>query len=322
MKSVFKILLIWFITLAFTSCVKELIPENNGYKPEAVIWAILSPDSNIQIISSGNRGMNVSDVVNIDGIDFFLYEDSVKVSTLFSQTIKSEPQTHTFNYKPKPGKFYILRLFNQKYDISSSLRMISRITKPDTIELSKGENAILKYTITDEELKEDAYQFDVNIIHIGELIDTSNNHTITSGFVYSKKYDRYDEPSLIYDLPILEPITKEEFTFPVNDNLFDGKKKTFLFGLSNPVTKSIFVPRSPTTDVSVSDKLNCTKRYVVIKCRKISPDYYLFYNSENKNNGIFGTPYFNPTNVYSNIKGGLGLMAAFSERSDTVMVFK
>ncbi len=322
MRSAFNTILLLLVFIQFTSCVKELIPENNGYKPSVVIWSILNADSNIIVVSSGNRGIDQTDVVNISSIDFFLFEDSVKVATLYSQSISSDQKLHVFNYRPKPNKKYTLRLFNQSFDISASIQMVSPLPKFDSIEVSKGESSYLRYTLTDQLGTDDAYQFDVNIYNIGDLIDTSNNTLIQSNFVFKKRFDKYDEPSLNYNFPILNPTQQEEFTFPVNDNLFDGKKKTFLFLLSNPVSKSINVPRALSGNAAISDQLNATKRYAVIRCRKISPEYYQFYTSESNNNSIFGTPYFNPTNVYSNIKGGLGLLASKVERVDTVWLIK
>jgi len=322
MKSVFKVCIYLLGLFQLTSCVNELIPEKNGYKPSVVIWCILSPDSNITVISSGNRGINPSDVVNISSIDFFLFEDSVKVATLFSQTIKSDQQFHVFNYKPKANKKYALRVFNQTYDISSTVKMVYALPKVDSIEISKGDNAYLRYNLSDQFGEDDAYQFDVNIYNIGNLIDTSTNSIIQTNFAFKKRFDKYDEPSLNYNFPILNPTEQADFTFPVSDDLFDGKKKVFLFIVSNPVSKSILIPRNSLASAAVSDELTANKRFAVIKCRKISPEFYKFYTSENNNNSIFGTPYFNPTNVFTNIQGGLGLMASYAERVDTVWIIK
>lgn len=322
MKSVFKVCIYVLVLFQLTSCVNELIPEKNGYKPSVVIWCILSPDSNITVISSGNRGIKPSDVVNISSIDFFLFEDSIKVATLFSQTIKSDQQFHVFNYKPKANKKYTLRVFNQTYDISTSVKMISNMTKVDSIEISKGDNAYLRYNLSDQLGEDDAYQFDVNIYNIGNLIDTSTNSILQSNFTFKKRFEKYDEPSLNYNFPILNPTEQADFTFPVSDDLFDGKKKVFLFIVSNPTSKSTFVPRIVSGGPAVSDELIAKKRFAVIKCRKISTEFYQFYISKSNNNSIFGTPYFNPTNVFSNINGGLGLMASYAERLDTVWLMK
>ena len=110
-----------------------------------------------------------------------------------------------------------------------------------------------------------------------------------------------------------------KLTYPVTDNLFNGKNRTFLFTLQNPVSNIFYIPRN---SILVSDKLICTKQYVLIRCRNISPDYCKFIISENTNSAIFGTPYFNPTNVYSNIIGGLGLIGGMTERTDTVWIRK
>jgi hypothetical protein len=207
-------------------------------------------------------------------------------------------------------------------DISGTILMPNPFSKPDNIKLTQGDNAQLTYTLTDDITFNDAYQFNVEIYHSGLLIDTATNDTINKSYFFSTFYDKFDEPTLDYNFLGLNEILPGQYTFPVGDNLFNGKKKAFLFSLQNPVTDIFYRFRIPVIKGLISDKLICKKQYVLIKCRKISPEYYKFLVSENKNNAIFGTPYFNPTNVYSNINGGLGLMAGVAERTDTVWIRK
>lgn len=90
--------------LIISGCVKELIPETNGYIAKTVVWAILNPDSAIAIITSGNQGLEENDEVNISNIDMFLYEDGVKVDSLLSQKIINTNQIHKFKITPKTQK--------------------------------------------------------------------------------------------------------------------------------------------------------------------------------------------------------------------------
>ncbi|MFM9944210.1 MAG: DUF4249 family protein [Bacteroidia bacterium] len=310
------------LIIGLGSCVKELQPESNGYQAKPVIWAILNLDSTITIVTSGNMGIKTTDVLDISQVGMFLFEDENIVDHILLKSLQGDSQTHRFKIKPKKFKTYTLKLLNSTMEVSGSVQMPNPLQKPDELKLTQGENAQLSYTLLDDGSFSDAYQFKVEIYHSGILIDTATNDTINNKYSFIKYYDKYEEPTLNYNFLNLNTIGTDVFTFPVTDNLFNGKKKTFLFTLQNQVSNVFFRFRIPFTKGVVSDKMICTRQFVLIKCRNISPEYYKFILSENKNNAIFGTPYFNPGNVYSNINGGLGLIGGMAERVDTVWIRK
>jgi len=314
--------LFFLLLLALGGCVNELVPTTNGYKPAVVVWAILSADSTIDVITSGNRGLEITDVVNLSNVNMYIYDNGVLADTKLSASITSDTITHRFNIKPESNHTYTLKILTKDKEISASVELPFPLTKPDDIKLSQGVSAQLEYTISDDINFEDAYQFDVIVHYFGVLTDTSNNSVIQSNYSFTKKYDKYDEPSLNYNLLGLNNLTLSNYTFPVSDNLFNGKQKTFLFNVQNQVSDLYFIPRNIIKGPPVSDLFKSKRQFVFIKCRKITAEYYKFFVSENKNNAIFGTPYYNPTNVYSNISGGLGLMAGMNERYDTVWIRK
>ena len=308
-----------FLLLILSGCVKELIPETNGYKAKPVVWAILNSDSTVAIITSGNQGLEDNNEVNILNINMFLYENGVKVDSLLAQKITNNSQTHHFKITPINTKTYTLNISNKDMEISGSTFIPSLLPKPFEIKLTQGEIAQLTYTVADNFWSVDAYQFDVEIYHYGMLTDTATDDTLNTSYSFTKPFDKYDEPTLNYNFLGLNNYGISKLTYPVTDNLFNGKNRTFLFTLQNPVSNIFYIPRN---SILVSDKLICTKQYVLIRCRNISPDYCKFIISENTNSAIFGTPYFNPTNVYSNIIGGLGLIGGMTERTDTVWIRK
>lgn len=313
--------LIWILLLA-SGCVRELIPVNNGYKPKPVIWALFNLDSTVSIITSGNTGIDNDNVVNMPNATMYIYENGVKVDSLLSQNITGTHQLHMFKIMPKSFKNYKLVISNKTTSLSGEFQMPNTLLKPLEIKLTQGENAQLTYTLFDDVSFNDAYQFLVEIHHFGLLIDTATTDTINKSYSFINYYTKYDEPSLNTNFLGINPPSPSVFTFPVTDNLFNGKNKSFLFTLQNPVSNIFMRFRTPVVGAPIRDKLICTQQYILIKCRKISPEYYKFINSENKNNDIFGTPYFNPTNVYGNINNGLGLIAGMTERADTVWIRK
>lgn len=310
------------LLLALLGCVKPLVPENNSYIAKPVVWAILNPDSTLTIVTSGNKGLEDNDVVSLSNIDMLLFENGLLVDQLHNQSIHSDSQSHKFSFKPVHNKTYSLKMVNPNLEISGLVTMPGPFLKPDQISLTQGDNAQLSYTITDDENFNDAYQFSVEMYHYGVLTDTASGDTLDKKYVFMRSYDKYEEPELSYNFLGLNNAGIVLYTFPVTDNLFNGKKKSFLFTIQNPVSNIFYRIRTLLNGNIISDKLICSRQYVLIKCRKISPDYYKFLVSENKNSAIFGTPYFNPTNVYSNIKGGLGLIGGVVERTDTVWVRK
>ena len=323
MRSVFKNFYfpLLLVVITFSNCVKELVPANNGYVPKPVIWAILNLDSTVTIVTSGNKGLYNEDIVNIPVIDMILYKNGIPVDQLFSQSITSDSQSHRFSVKPESNNNYSIKLFTANLEITGSAVMPNPIPPAGDITLGQGENARLSFSITDDLAFNDAYQFSIGIYHYGQLTDTATD-TIIRDYYHTSPYDKFEEPALNYNFLGLNAVSANSYTFPVSDDLFNGKRKTFLFNIQNPVSNTFFIPRNIIKGPPVSDKLIAKKQYILIRSRKISQEYYKFILSENKNNAIFGTPYFNPINVYSNITGGLGLMAGMAERTDTVWIRK
>ena len=180
-KSNFLILFILSLTIG---CVKELVPKNNGYQPKVAVWAILNLDSSISVITSGNRGLEDKNIVNIPSINMFLYEDDRAVDSLITEAISSESKTHRFKFKPSFSKNYTLKIVNLTVEINSSILMPNPLLKPNEIKLTQGDNAQLLYTTTDDVTMSDAYQFDVEICHYGILKDTATNKVLDSFYLF------------------------------------------------------------------------------------------------------------------------------------------
>ena len=320
MKFRFNIILI--ISIIFGSCIKELEIENSGYNKKIVVWAIINIDSNISIDVSGNRGVKPEDTLSTEIADVFLYENNILVKKLINETISGSLKTIDFKVKAANGNNYRIEISNAQLNIFSQIKTSEPLPKPD-ITLTKGENAQLKFTIADNATYSEAYRFDLKTYYIGTLYDSLQRKILDSNYVFSRKFDKFDEPSLNYNVITSYQNQLQNYTFPVKDVLFNGKNKTFLFYLSNPVSNNIYVSSGKTLNgQEIRNILICKKRFVLIKCLKISDEYYQFLITESKNNAIFGTSYYNPVNLYSNIIGGLGLMASQCERSDTVWVLK
>ncbi|NUM31275.1 MAG: DUF4249 family protein [Bacteroidetes bacterium] len=320
MKFLFKSYIIILITLS--SCIKELEIENSTYKQKVVLWAVLDIDSNINLKISGNKGINLNDTLDEKIADISLFEDNVLLKKIWGEKITGTMKIINFNVLAKANKNYMIEVNFADKNIISQITTINKIIKPE-LEFSKGEGAQFKYTITDDPLIKDAYRFDLKKYYIGVLYDSMLNKVIDSNYTFIKKYDKFDEPSINYNFISFYENNIQHYTFPVSDQLFSGKSKSFLFLLSNPISNTIFVPSGTYANGQpIRNVLVCKKRYAVVKCLKISNEYYQFLITENKNNAILGTSYYNPVNLYSNINGGLGLMCSQSQRTDTVWVLK
>lgn len=318
----YRFSIIVFIFIIFSSCIKELEIERSGYQKKIVLWAILSIDSNINAVISGNRGVKSEDTLTKQAIDILLYENNLLIKTINSAIISSIPDTINFGVKALKGKNYKIIIEHSQYGISSEVATSEVLSSP-SISLTKGENAQLRYSITDNSNFKEAYRFDLKSYYFGILYDTLLNKVIDSNYFHTKKFDKFDEPSLNYNVINTFQNQLQNYTFPVSDILFNGKSKTFVFYLSNPISNNIFVSSGKTSNgKDIRNVLVCKKRFVLIKCLKISDEYYQFLITESKNNAIFGTSYYNPVNLYSNVNGGLGLMATQCEKSDTIWVLK
>lgn len=322
MNSVFKKLPFCFaLLLLLIGCIKELTPNKNGYVAKPVFWAILNPDSSFKLISGGNRGMADENYVNLYPVTIHLYENGTLLAQLNNLKISSDSQTHFFKVKPGFMKNYTLKILHQGTEMMATVKVPSKMPPPNDVILSPGEHSQLIVTIVDDIALSDAYQFKVRMKRTGILVDTATLDTLQRNYFLIHYYDKFDEPNLSFDYLGLNPPLASDFTFPVNDNLFNGKSKSFIFSIQNPGKNEYLVLREKSSP-PVSDKFLVKQQYIEIVCRKLAPEYYKFMASEVKSNAIFGTPYFNPANLYSNIEGGLGLFAAVSERRDTVWIIK
>ncbi|MCC6720793.1 MAG: DUF4249 family protein [Bacteroidia bacterium] len=320
MKFHFSIIIIAAIVLS--SCIKELEISNSGYKGKIVLWSILNIDSSIKATIAVNKGVKPSDTLSGIIANILLYKEENLIKKLNSVNISSIPQTFDFNINALPNSTYKIEIVSPEFNILANTQTYIK-TKEPTIELSKGESAQLKYSIEDNLNNFDAYRFDLKIYNYGILYDSLFDKVIDSNYLYIKKFDKFDEPSLNYNLITSYQNGQQNYTFPVNDVLFNGKLKTFIFFIANSVSSNIFIPSGKTkNDNIIRNILVCNKRFAVINCIKISEDYYKFFSTENKNNAIFGTSYYNPINLFSNVQGGLGLMASQYHRTDTIWVIK
>lgn len=86
--------------------------------------------------------------------------------------------------------------------------------------------------------------------------------------------------------------------FIIDDALFDGKKITFDISI-NSFNYSINI------DDIVENKL-------IIKITHLSKDYYLYRKTVNAYEANYGSMFSEPVQIYSNIKGGIGIFAGTS----------
>jgi hypothetical protein len=288
-----------FIPLVFLfllgSCVKEMKvnPEFEGSK--LVVNALICPDSIIRVHVSASSAMGQPNS-HLDDVELTLYENGLEVGVFFYDTLgwyQNVFYTSAGNsYKlvaksPSFGKVeattYIPFL---PQNLSGTYYKISDVPISD--------NGIVKYFETetklvflDDPLKENYYELGQN------------------RFLYQQTQEK--DPSLLSD----GDLSYNPRNYYCSDALFNGQEKTFL------LCKGGSVSLSPFGTIFHDDNYH----QLIKSC---SQEYYLFRKSwtkhlYNQNSvDVLDDPlqilfYGDPVTMYSNVIGGYGIFAGYSQ---------
>ena len=291
MKTIVKIFLISIFTIALTcSCQKEVdnikFPE---YKSKLVISGFLSPDETTHYIS-------VLDNQIIYGNPYVPYDPGTITGTI-SNGIKEISLRSIFKkFTNSQDSAFLGFVFT-----SSELRVEEGITYTLKIKSDKGLSVESSCTVP----------FKKNLF---PTLDTVINTTISSydkqeySFLKSNFYFTDIEGDADY-YSILSELTRynssSTFYF-ANTNLVDPK-----YGCFNDKDIEGMRSKIPLSDINLKSFTNDDSAFLKIYLLNTDKPYYDYHRSIlNYNSGE--TPFTEPSPIYSNINGGLGIFAAYT----------
>ena len=304
MKKIFLFFLV--LTITITSCKKirdDLLPVGTT---KLYCQSILNPDSSIRVYVGKTTDILNNEPAYIDDATVLLYENNIFIDTLSHESNGKYFST----IKPAIGEKYTIKVIKDCIlSASTTVPDSTALIEPE-IEFPTGYDAVnqeyygnLTFTIDDNPSIENFYEV---VIFYKSFYAPDNEYY----------YSYLNNPN--YSIVVPDPIVKNEGDwdyFPAtiffSDKLFNGKKQAFSF---STVTTKRYLPDG-------SSNSNALKDDGYILLRSISKDYYLYrkyYTRHAYNSGIHQDAIQNmlftgePLDMYTNVSGGLGVVAALS----------
>jgi hypothetical protein len=286
----------------------DLLPESN-YK--LYCQSILNPDSTIKVYVGRTTGILDKDPFYINDAIVVLYNNSVILDTLTNEN----NGTYYSNIFPAPGDSYTIEVIkdSEKLKGSATIPDPTPICEPK-IEFPTGYDAVnqqyygeLTFTIDDDPEIENFYEVIIYIKTYSDLTNTyyysyknDANYVLTPDKIVQNEGDWDYSPTSIF----------------FSDQLFHGKSQQLAFS----ITPGSY---SHVDDVWITDMEK--DGYVLL--RSISKEYYMYrkyytrhaYNANIQSDGIQNLLFTGePLDMYTNINGGLGVVAAFSSTTSKI----
>jgi hypothetical protein len=297
----FALILLIIIT---TSCKKirdDLLPVGNS---KTFFQSIINPDSVIRVYAGRTTGILNRETSFIDDATVLIYENDILFDTL-------SPETN--GRYSSIGKQYTVKVIKDGMLTGSTIIPDSTKLSEPKIEFPTGYDAVnqqyfgeLTFTIDDDPDIENFYEVII-------FIKTFNN--LTNSYYY------FYENDLNYVLTPDKIVQNEgdwdysPTTIFFSDKLFNGKKQQLAFSIAGGYITPDGIWISPLAEDG----------YILLRC--ISKEYYLYrkyytrhaYNANIHSDGIQNLLFTGePLDMYSNIDGGLGVVAAFSSTTSKI----
>jgi len=303
---VITLLAVLILVILTTSCKKirdDLLPQSSS---KLYCQAILNPDSAIRVYVGKTTGILNMEPSFINDATVLLYENNIFIDTLSHETNGK----YFSSIKPSIGEQYTIKVIEE--DILTAATIVPDATKliDPEIEFPTGYDAVnqeyygnLTFTIDDNPSIENFYEV---VIFYKSFYAPGNEYY----------YSYLNNPN--YSIVVPDPVVKNEGDwdyFPTtvffSDKLFNGKKQAFSF--STVTTKRYLSDGSSNSNALKDDG------YILL--RSISKEYYLYrkyytrhaFNSQIHDDGIQNMLFTGePLDMYTNVTGGLGVVAGFS----------
>lgn len=285
MKATFVLFFFLGICLSCSQVIEIDRPFEN---PKIIVNALFTPDSTWQVYITKSRDIldlsSYFEPVN-DAIVSIHDENNFVIETLSYSSDKWFRFRYAGNTVPEAGRTYLInvQLYNQQ-----NLQAINHVPIPTPISSvvvdssrfkANGENIEMNIGFKDPEGFKNYYCIKI----LRDAYYLQNEDTIR--FVEDVHFEPID--------PVFNNDYAAGLTTLFNDNLFDGMNFEFRLKLS------------PFFNFGTTEGLRAA-------LLTVSEDYYQYFTTKNLQNNKREDPFAQPTQVFSNIKNGIGIFAGFS----------
>lgn len=299
-----------FFAIVTTSCKKirdDLLPESNS---KLYCQSIINTDSAIRVYVGRTMGILSKDPSFINDASVLLY-----CNNLFIDSLTNEKNgTYSSNVLPVSGDSYTIEIIKDSENLRGSTTVPgSTPLYVPKIEFPTGYDAVnqqyfgeLTFSIDDDPNVENFYE----VIIFTKIYDSHTN---------TYRYSYKNDPAYVI---VPDKIVQNEGDwdyYPTSiffsDKLFNGKKQQLAFSIAGGYITPDGIWISPFAEDG----------YILL--RSVSREYYLYrkyytrhaYNANIQSDGIQNLLFTGePLDMYSNIEGGLGVVAAYSSTTSKI----
>lgn len=315
------------IALLLFSCEKTIEFKGEETQPLLVVNSIVQPDSAL-VASVTNSVFFLSDnyimPVENANVQLFVNNNFVEKMQLYNERITDldyRPNVY-YNHSVYISDYKIKTGDKIRYEISAPNfdKVWAENTVPAVTEIISLDTVVEK--ITQKEQYDENYYSHYNFNFSLKFKDNANEKnyyrlTVDAAYFY---YDEENEPVVMRRSPYYfdskdmifnnDPLTNTDGEYHSNgydifsDDLINGKEYSLSFSFL--------------TDYNVNANLNGNIFY--IQLQSLSSEYYMYLrtlSSQNNEMGIFAEP----TQIFNNINGGIGILGAFSV-SEKMIVYQ
>lgn len=324
-KNIISTILIAF-SLLIVSCENEIEFKGNETSSLLVVNSFCTPDSVVKVLVSKSKFFLQDDTSFdfVNNADVNLWINDVKIEKM--ESIGDGYYIGT--YKPKIGdKIKITAKNNDFSEVSGTTDIIQsvNILSVDTTTKLLENTPILGYRdgeygnynndtigyITNRQINF-SINFDdpVNVKNYYRLFVTLRNH-YPGGLYFDSPY-YFNSDDLVFGSNTSGGIFSEgnySYFHEFSDDLFEGKKYSLKF-YSNQYEYVYFkdVEKSKSTEI---DEFTPIKSELIIDVQSISKSYYLYIKTRAANENVVEL-FSEPVQIYSNIKGGIGVIGSYT----------
>lgn len=310
MKSLTKNIVLLNIVLAVVLVGCEKTIDFNGEKsdPLTVVNSIITPDSLFWVEVS--KSLHISDAVAFPkvvnaGVD--IYENGKFVSTLKHL----HDGFYSGDFKPVAGKEYEIKVETGEVNVSAKTTIPETVKitslKLDSVQDQDGmENTELTLRFNDPEEMKNYYK--VSALVVNEYAAENNGEYAVATDSYWAKLSSNDRVIVA--------------TFGQQDAFDDSSINSysiFTDDLINGVSYDLKVLTNTSGYANNTENKVTNIKYVVY-LNSISEEYFYYLKSRSKNSWYKDDPFSEPMPIYSNIKGGVGILGAYSAFVDSISV--
>ena len=304
-------LVILNIVFAFllVGCEKTIDFIGDKTDPIIVVNSIISPDSVIWV--KVTKSLHISESGNypvVTNAEIDIFEDGNLVSSL---THKKDG-IYSSDFFPLSGKDYEIKV------ITGNTTVKAETNVPETVDISslelrkvreQGGNENIELTINFNDPGNVKDYYIVPVLIIDEYVPENDGENIDTTVSYWAGLSSND--------PVLLATFGQDDAF---DNSSNNDYNIFTDELINGKSYDLKVlTNTYAFDTNNEGEVERKLKFVVY-FSSISEEYFYFLKSRNLNNWYKDDPFSEPVPIYSNIKGGAGILGAYSTSVDSTSI--